>query len=78
MTDPSPVILNQSRPSGRPFVQPLAHSPDSAARALDVPVRTIYRLIASGELKSFKIGKRRLIGDPELERLVARKTAEAA
>lgn len=61
-----------------PKLQPLAHSPDSAAIRLGVSTRSVYNLIAKGELKTFKVGKRRLIPDPELQRLVDRKLAEAA
>lgn len=61
-----------------PKLQPLAHSPDSAAQRLGVSTRSVYNLIATGELKSFKIGKRRLITDPELQRLVERKQQAAA
>jgi excisionase family DNA binding protein len=56
---------------------PLAHSPDSAARRIGVPVRAIYTAIATGDLRSFKFGKRRLIPDTELQRFVDRRMAEA-
>ncbi len=56
---------------------PLAHSPNSAAQRIQVSPRAIYTLIAKGELRSFKIGKRRLITDAELQSLVLRKTAQA-
>ncbi len=57
---------------------PLAHSPASAAQRIQVSPRAIYALIATGELRSFKIGKRRLITDTELQSLVLRKQAVAA
>ena len=56
---------------------PLAHSPDSAAQRIQVSPRAIYALIAKGELRSFKIGKRRLIPDSELQSLVQRNMAQA-
>jgi excisionase family DNA binding protein len=56
---------------------PIAHSPDAAAERLGVPVRKVYHLLAAGELKSFKVGRSRLIPDAELHRLVERKMAEA-
>jgi excisionase family DNA binding protein len=58
-------------------LDPLAHSPDSAAKRIGTNVRAVYNLIASGELRSFKLGKRRLIPDAECQRLVQRKMAEA-
>ena len=58
-------------------IEPLAHSPDRAAQRINVSTRSIYTLIASGELRSFKIGKRRLIAETELQRLVDRKASEA-
>lgn len=62
----------------KPSLDPLAHSPDSAAKRIGTNTRAVYALIASGELRSFKLGKRRLIADAELQRLVQKKQAEAA
>lgn len=59
-------------------IEPLAHSPDRAAQRLGISTRAVYAHIASGELRSFKDGKRRLIPDTELQRFVQRKLAEAA
>jgi excisionase family DNA binding protein len=56
---------------------PLALSPDSAAQRIGISTRAVYAAIASGELRSFKIGKRRLISDTELQSLVQRKMAQA-
>jgi excisionase family DNA binding protein len=61
-----------------PETPPLAHSVPSAAKRIGTNERAIYTAIASGELRSFKLGKRRLIPDTELQRLVNRKMAEAA
>jgi len=58
-------------------LEPLAHSPDRAAQRIGVSVRAIYTAIATGELQSFKIGKRRLITEAELQALVQRKMAQA-
>ena len=57
---------------------PLALSPDLAAQRLSISTRKVYDHIATGELKSFKDGKRRLIPETELQRFVDRKMAEAA
>lgn len=62
----------------KPTLDPLAHSPDSAAKRIGTNTRAIYNLIATGELRSFKLGKRRLIPDAECQRLIQRKMAEAA
>jgi excisionase family DNA binding protein len=59
-------------------IQPLAHSPDRAAQRLGISTRAVYLHIATGELKSFKDGKRRLIPDTELHGFVRRKMAAAA
>lgn len=61
-----------------PKIEPLAHSPDRAAHRLGISTRAVYTHIATGELRSFKDGKRRLIPDTELQRFVQRKLAEAA
>lgn len=55
--------------------EPLAHSPEGASRRIGVPLRTVYTLIATGELRSFKEGKRRLIPDIECVGYVQRKLA---
>lgn len=57
-------------------IEPLAHSPDGAARRLSISVRAIYSLLACGELRSAKIGKRRLITDDELKAFLKRKLNE--
>lgn len=41
--------------------EPIAVSPDEAARLCGVGRTTLYAAISSGELKSLKIGSRRLI-----------------
>lgn len=56
-------------------VDPLTHSPDRAAKRLGISTRAVYMHIASGELRSFKDGKRRLIPDVELQQFVQRKMA---
>ena len=58
-------------------IEPLAHSPDSASQRLGIPLRSVYTLISTGELRSYKDGKRRLIPDTECQRHVQRKLAEA-
>ncbi len=61
-----------------PRPEPLAHSPERAAHRLGISTRAVYTHIASGQLRSFKDGKRRLIPDSELHHFVQRKLAEAA
>lgn len=60
-----------------PNTEPLVHSPERAAKRIGVSTRAVYTMIAKGELRSYKDGKRRLIPDAECVRHVARKTAEA-
>lgn len=62
----------------KPTLDPLAHSPGSAAQRLGLPIRAVYTLIANGDLRSYKDGKRRLIPDTECQRHVQRKLAQAA
>lgn len=57
---------------------PLAHSPDRAGPRIGVSTRQVYHLLATGELRSFKAGKRRLIPETELQSFVQRKLAQAA
>ena len=57
---------------------PLLHSPESAARRLNMATRTFYDLLAKGEIRSFKQGKRRQIPDTELRAYVERKMGMVA
>ena len=59
-------------------LQPLVVRPDAAARALSIDRSTLYRLLASGALKSFKIGSIRLVPVRELEEFIRRKMEESA
>jgi len=43
---------------------------DEAAAELDVPLDTVRDAVARGDLKSFKVGRRRLIPAPYFERLL--------
>ena len=58
--------------------EPLTYSPDRAAQRLGISTRAVYTHIATGELRSFKDGKRRLIPETELQRFVRRKLAAAS
>ena len=42
-------------------LEPLAVSPETAGRLLDVSRQTVYNLLNSGQLFSLKVGSRRLI-----------------
>lgn len=48
----------------------LTHSPDEVVSLTGLSRIVIYRLIAAGELKSIKIGKRRLIRDADLRAFI--------
>jgi excisionase family DNA binding protein len=58
-----------------PEFQPLAVSPEGAAEILSVPLRRVYQLLAMGELRGYKDGKRRCIPTVELRSYVERKMA---
>lgn len=55
----------------------LAYSVDAAADRLSVSKGTLENLIASGELKSFLVGRRRLVSRAALESFVHRKEKAA-
>lgn len=55
----------------------LACRPNEAGRRLGTSRDTIFKLIASGELRSCKVGSARLIPVAELEAYLARKLEEA-
>jgi excisionase family DNA binding protein len=52
--------------------------PEEAARRLGLSKRAIFDLIAAGELRSFRQGKRRLIPVAELTRWTERKLKAAS
>lgn len=54
-----------------PKLDPLAHSPESAAHRIGESTRAVYQHIADGTLRSYKSGKRRRITDAECQRYVA-------
>jgi len=54
---------------------PISYSAEGAAKAIGVSKTTIWRLIAAGDLTTFKIGHRTLIHHDVLEAFIARKVA---
>ncbi len=65
MTTRIGVRTAEGRPDGGAW--PLAE----VARFWGVSERHVARLVASGSLRSFKIGRRRLIADAEVKRVAA-------
>lgn len=58
-------------------IQPHALGVPDAARYIGVGRTRIYELIGSGELKSLRIGGRRLIRRADLEEFISRHLGEA-
>lgn len=58
-----------------PATDPISYSIPGAAQALGVSKSTIWRLVADGQLATFKLGARTLILRDALLRLVEQKTA---
>ncbi|QKV63036.1 helix-turn-helix domain-containing protein [Pseudomonas sp. 43A] len=59
-------------------VSPLSVSVEDAARIVGYSRSGVYELIASGDLKAFKIGRRRLILMTELKAWVERAAKDGA
>lgn len=57
--------------------QPLVYKPDEAARLMGISERKLDQLIASKEIKSFKVGKSRRISLESIRAFIA-KAEEAA
>lgn len=57
---------------------PLAHPVQEACRRLGVGRTTLYELIGSGEIRPFKIGRKTLIPESELQRVVQERLERAA
>ena len=59
-------------------IVPLAVSVEDAARVVGYSRSGVYELIASGDLKAFKLGRRRLILMTELKAWIERAAKEGA
>ena len=55
----------------------LAYRPEEAAKCLGMSRDTIFRLLAAGAIRGFKVGSARLISADELQRYVREREAEA-
>jgi len=55
--------------------EPLSYSVDGAARAIGVSKATIWRLVAAGSLKTFKLGARTLIRSDVLQGFIEKQSA---
>jgi excisionase family DNA binding protein len=53
-------------------IEPLAYTVEEAAEACRVSTDTIFRLIARGELRKAKLGRRTLIPRADLEAMLER------
>jgi len=56
----------------------LAHRVAKAAERIGVSRAQLYKLIKSGELRSFHIGARTLIAESELQQFIAKRLGMAA
>jgi excisionase family DNA binding protein len=50
---------------------PRAYNPDAFAQVVGLGRTTIYQLIRDGQIRSIKVGRRRLIPAEEVDRLLA-------
>ena len=57
---------------------PLAHRVPEACRRLGIGRSALYELIKAGELRAIKIGKRTLIPETELQKIIAARLEMAA
>lgn len=55
--------------------EPLAYSVPDAAKAIGVNQRTVWRLLRTKDMRSFKLGARTLIRADELRAFIDRKSA---
>lgn len=58
--------------------EPLAYSTDDAAAVLGIGRTTLFALIASGEIKTFLIKRRRLVSRAALEAYIAKQERRTA
>ncbi|MDG2526576.1 helix-turn-helix domain-containing protein [Stenotrophomonas sp. HITSZ_GD] len=55
-----------------------ARSISDAAKSIGIGRSTLYELISANAIRAFKVGKRTLIAESELQRFVAERTGFAA
>lgn len=68
--------MKKSEISERP-VQKLAYGPLDTCAMLGIGTTLFWNMVKSGELRTIRIGGRRLVPDSELRDYLARKIAEA-
>ncbi|NIK34437.1 excisionase family DNA binding protein [Xanthomonas arboricola] len=56
----------------------LTYSVDEAARATGLGKSNFYKILASGEIESFTIGKRRMVSARALRQFIEQKEREAS
>lgn len=59
------------------FQSPYARTVADAASSIGIGKSTLWRLIASGEIKTFHVGRRTLITETEIQRFVREKSGAA-
>jgi excisionase family DNA binding protein len=69
-------IRNALRAELDGHVEPRLLSPAKAGRALGISESAVYRLIREDQLRSFKVGRRRLIPTVALDEYVAAQCAQ--
>jgi len=66
------VTFNHRTPPTSPMSERIAFSPQDTARMLGVGLTTIWKMLASGQLVSLSVGRRRLIPADSIHALMAR------
>lgn len=66
-----------SRPASPPSPAALAYSINDAAAVIGIGPTLLEELIARGEIKSFKVGRRRLVSRAALEAFVTKQEKAA-
>lgn len=69
-----PPAAKPTKPERTPIADRKAYSLEETAEILDLSLRSVYRLTATGKIRSVKIGGRRLVRAEEIVRLLAEGT----
>ncbi len=64
------ALVGPRRSGPTPGVEKRAYSPEEAGESLGISRAGIYRLLQTGDLRSVRVGRRRLIPAAELDRLL--------
>lgn len=75
--DPSDMHLLETHMNAIPNMPKLSFTVEQAINATGLNRNAMYRAMTTGEIRSFKVGKRRMVSALALQEFISRKESEA-